>query len=813
VEDDHESVGCSIRDHDQRHCGVTEVRRAALVWSKSGVPWWEDQKMLRIRTQITCLLFAVICVSSAMAQTSGAPTVTLDGVVRDASGAVIRGAAVNVESGAFHAEARTDERGRFVFVEVPWGAGTIDVSEEGFVVAHKTWRSVEVGAAVHLEIVLEASPVKQQVVVSAARTEVRLTDTPGSTILLSSKDLAAAPAVRMDDVLREVPGFSLFRRSGSRTANASSQGVSLRGLGGTAASRALVLADGISLIDPFGGWVYWDRIPRAAVSTLEVVRGGTSNLYGSDALGGVVQILMKQPEAPAFSLETSYGNERTPELSLWAGSRMGKWDYSAATEMFRTDGFILVPESLRGSVDTAANVEDATVIAQIGHELGANGRVFGRGNYFTEFRHNGTPIQTNDTQIGEGAGGLDKQFGNDSLSVRIYGDVEGYDQRNSAVASDRDSETLTDVQHVPEQVAGGGAQWTHVLGKSQTLIGGTDLNEVIGASEDQLFSGKNQSQTGSGRQRTLGWFGEDIFHRPKWTVILAARVDDWSNFAGRIVTVPVSGTPAITVYPDRSDVALSPRLSLLRRLNQHVSVTGSVYRAFRAPTLNELYRTFRVGQIITYNNPLLNAERLTGAEAGVNVAGWDHKLDLRGTFFWSDIVDPIENVTIQNQAIPYTEQKENLGRTRSRGVELDGVLRVSGDVQVTVGYAYTQATVLSYPGNPGGIDLVGLDVPQVPRNVFTWEARYWNPWRLFASVQGRFVGRQFDDDLNTLPLNAFYTMNLELGRAVTRHLEIFAAAENLTDQRYEVARTPIVNVGPPILFRAGLRLNYPAEKR
>jgi len=141
------------------------------------------------------------------------------------------------------------------------------------------------------------------------------------------------------------------------------------------------------------------------------------------------------------------------------------------------------------------------------------------------------------------------------------------------------------------------------------------------------------------------------------------------------------------------------------------------------------------------------------------------------------------------------------------------VLRVNREIQITAGYAYTQATVLSYPGSPGGIDLVGLDVPQVPRNTFTWEARYWNPSRLFVSVQGRFVGQQFDDDLNTLPLDSFYSMNLQIGRAVTRHLEFYAAAENLTGQRYEVARTPIVNLGPPILFRAGLRLNYPAEKR
>ena len=742
--------------------------------------------------------------------------------MQDATGAVIRGATVRLESGAFRATAHTDERGRFAFTSVLVGPGTVEVASQGFVTTRKAFgadgiagESATNRSAVHLEIELTTPSVNEQVLVSAARAEVRLADAPGSNILLSTADMTASPALRMDDVLREVPEFSLYRRSSSRTANASLQGVSLRGLGGTAASRALVLADGISLVDPFGAWVYWDRIPAAAISTVEIVRGGASDLYGSDAMGGVVQFLGRQPEAPAFTLETSYGNENTPDLSVWTGNRSGPWEYSAATGLFRTDGFILVPDSQRGSIDTKANVEDASVYARLGHSIGANGKAFLRGNFFNEFRNNGTPFQTNDTHLGEGAGGLDRQFGaHDSLSVRLYGDVETYHQTYSAVATDRNSETPTSTQHVPEQVVGGGAQWTHLLGKSQTLVGGMDLNEVIGSSVDVLFSGPNQGRVGGGRQRTLGWFGEDIFQRSNWTVILAVRLDDWNNFAGRFITIPVSGAPAVTLYPDRSDLALSPRLSVLRALNQHVSVTGSVDRAFRAPTLNELYRVFRVGNVTTFNNPALNAERLTGAEAGMNVTGWDKRLDVRGTFFWSDIVDPVENVTI-NQAQTQA-MKENLGRTRSRGVELDGLVRVTRDFQITAGYAYIGATVVSYANSPV-VDLVGLNVPQVPRNAFTWEARYWRPSRLFLSVQGRFNGRVYNDDQNQYPLNSFYTMNLEVGRELKRNTEIFASIENFTNQRYQVASTPVTglppvfNLGPPILVRVGVRLNFPAK--
>ena len=770
-------------------------------------------------TLIPVLFFGALSFSGLSAQTT-----QVDGIVRDATGAMIANATVNLRSDALRATTATAYDGRFSFSQVPGTTGTLEVRANGFAVVRQSWNA-EANQTRHLEIVLQPASANEQVTISITRTEVRLAETPGSTILLTTPDLDATAALRIDDVLRQVPGFSLFRRSSSRTANASNQGVSLRGLGGTAASRALVLEDGLPLVDAFGGWVYWDRIPSAALSTVEVFRGGASNLYGSDALGGVVQFITHQPHAPAFKLETSYGSERTPDLSFWTGTRASQWDVSIASEMFRTDGFIVVPVSLRGTVDTAANSEDATVDLNLGHKLGEQGRIFARSNFFTEFRNNGTPIQTNDTRSGGGTLGLDRQFGGtDSLSLRTYGLVQGYNQKFSSIASDRNSESLTDLQHVPEQVIGGGVQWTHPLGKGQTLIAGMDLMEVMGASDERLYSSGTHTRNNAagGRQRNIGLFGEDVLRwRQKWTIILAGRVDGWRNFDASSICTPVSrscsASPS-TLYLARTATAFDPRLSVLRSLNSHVSLTGSIYRAFRAPTLNELYRTFRVGSVQTFNNPSLNAERLTGAEAGVNVTGWARKLDVRGTFFWSDIVNPVENVTLPASLLPactapICRQKENLGRTRSRGVEVEGVLRVNRDMQISAGYEYPGARVVSYPVPVGGVSLVGLDVAQVPRNVFTWQARYWNPSRLLLSLQGRFVGKQFDDDQNQYPLDRFYTMDLQVGRALTRHLELFAAAENLLDQRYQMARTPIINLGPPILYRVGLRLNYPAEKQ
>jgi outer membrane receptor protein involved in Fe transport len=108
--------------------------------------------------------------------------------------------------------------------------------------------------------------------------------------------------------------------------------------------------------------------------------------------------------------------------------------------------------------------------------------------------------------------------------------------------------------------------------------------------------------------------------------------------------------------------------------------------------------------------------------------------------------------------------------------------------------------------------LIGKNVAEVPRNQFTWEARYWRPQRIMLSVQGRYSSLQYDDDLNTLPLGQYYVMDLFLGRQLKSGLTVYVAAENLLNQRYAVADVPpIINQGPPILARIGLRYEFPEK--
>jgi outer membrane receptor protein involved in Fe transport len=756
---------------------------------------------------ILCLAF---CAVPGMAD-SRAEVRHLAGRVEDSTGAVIVGARVEFSSAKYRLVTQTDSSGQFQFEIVAASSGTISARAAGFIGFERAWRG-----ELHLKVVLQPqfNPAPQHVLVTATRIPTQLEDSPADSVTLSRENLSATPAVTLDDVLRKVPGFTLFRRSSSRTANPGTQGASMRGLGASGASRALVLVDEVPLNDPFGGWVYWDRVARASISDVEVVRGGGgASLYGSTAMGGVIQFRERQPETSAVSVEASIGNENTPEMSLWAGTRRGPWTGALATDIFRTDGYILVPEGQRGAVDTPANSRHELTTLDLGRQLGSANRVFVRGSYFDEGRNNGTAIQTNATQVGDFTTGWnydDARVG--TVSARLFGLFESFYQTFSAVSQDRSQETLTDTQRVPSQALGGNAQWSRPLGRRQTLVSGFEMREVHGSSNEVVAAGINLS---GGRERTARVFGEDIIQiSSRLLANLSLGYDHWSDFNARLLQIRANGT-TLTAFPDRTSDALNPRASLLYHLGHGTSLTASGYRAFRAPTLNELYRSFRQGNAFTQNNPALTAERLTGVEGGVRQNLLSDRLNLRATFFWNDVTNAIVNVTLKQDPNLITRQKQNVSRTLSTGLNLDGEWRLSNTLQLAGGYQYTHAVVSSYTPAPGvgnlNPPLAGNWVPQVPHQQFTLQARYVNPRILTATVQGSFVGQQFDDDLNKFALDRFFSVDVYLGHNFGKGLEAFIATENLFNTRWAVAATPVTTLGPPILARIGLRYQFPSR--
>ncbi len=730
------------------------------------------------------LALPVVCAGAPCA--SG--TANLNGTVVDGSGAPIAGATL----AAGGATAKSGLDGEFLLPCV--------ASDAAIHVEAPSFAGTDVKPAAAGRIVLQPLGAHEEVSVTAYRTPLAESASPASVRLVTGEELRTASPITLDDRLRQVPGFELFRRSSSLVANPTSQGVSLRGLGSTAASRTLVLSNEVPLNDAFGGWIYWDELPELSIGAVTVVRGGASDLYGSSAIGGVIEMQPLTAARNHAELISSQGTFHTfDEAALLSGTRKG-WSGLATGGVVLTDGYVLVAPEQRGPVDVKSNVH-----AQNGRMVGerdwSNGRAFLLGNVLNEARSNGTPLTSNGTRLWRYEAGLDwspAAAEGGSLLVRAYGSAEHFRQSFSSVNATRSHETLTRFAQTPSDQLGAAARWTQPLGPRLIVLGGADTRDVRGEDKEiAIISGVRTLL--SARQRQTGVYGEAVWTPRQWTLSAGGRIDHFQNFDA-LQTLPKPG-----LLPQITETVANPRLGIVRRLGPSLALTAMGFRAYRSPTENELYRNGQVGQALTLHNPNLRSERATGWETGVVLtpAGWN--TTLRASYFWTIVNRPITALTISTTPTSITLQRANLGQIRSRGISMDGVWQPLGWLAVIGGYQYADATVTRFDQEPS---LVGSWIPQVPHETGTMQVRARNArWGTLA-LGARMSGQQFDDDANTYRLSGFFTMNAYASHDFWRHYEAFVAAENLLNRRIEVGRTPTLTLGQPQGVRGGLRVRF-----
>jgi outer membrane receptor protein involved in Fe transport len=628
----------------------------------------------------------------------------------------------------------------------------------------------------------------------------------------------------VDDVLRRVPGFSLFRRLGSGAAHPTAQGVSLRGIGPSGTSRALVLVDGVPLNDPFGGWVHWNAIPTETIERVEVLRGSGASLWGNYAMGGVINVITRAPEKTAASLVGEGGERGGARTEAWASRRFGDTGVLADGRWMRSGDYPLVREDSRGPIDVPGGSEHETGGIRFRHQLTPSSRVLLTARGYHDDRDNGTPYTRNETSSGYFRGGAEKQAGRwGSFAADVFGSVQSFESTFSAVAPDRTSETpAADQFSVPSSSAGGSVVWSRTLLERHHLVGGVDALWVDGESKElarYIDGAFTRRREGGATQTMAGVFLEDVASlTPTIELTGALRFDWWQSSDGfRRETDLVTGEELVDRRLDgRREALLSPRLGVAWTAANDVLLRAAGYRGFRAPTINEQVRPFRVRNDITEANEGLDAETLWGVEGGFDwtPGAWTTS----ATLFWNEIDDPIFNVTVGEGGgvvdpcgfVPeggVCRQRRNLGRTEILGLETEAGVEITNGLFVRLAYLWSDGEIAAAKEDP---TLVGNRLPQVPRHQGTIAFDYDDagPWS--ASLQMRIVGSQFEDDANTRELDGFVAIDAYIARRIGRGFELFAAAENLFDETVETGRSAdgVVGIGAPRLVRAGLRYTF-----
>lgn len=726
---------------------------------------------------------------------------TVSGTVTDTRGAVISGAEVTLEAGGKTERTTTSADGTFSFSNAL--AGKLTVTATGFK-AYSTEITTE--NAGPFSIILQPAPVT--VTVSVTRSEEDQLNASVAVITVESLGVTAARTA--DDTLRQLPGFQLFRRSSSRTTNPTAQGANLRGLAGSGASRTSVLFDGLSLNDAFGGWTYWPRVPMIAVEQIEVFRGGASTFYGSGGLSGAINIVpvKRNAEKFLFKAESSAASQNTGDLSVLMLASRGRWHVDLIGDVFGTGGYVPVEEASRGVVDTPASSRHGNLIFKLGRSFGEKGRIFVRGNLFGERRDNGTRLtdnQTNFRQLAFGADAASPRYG--EFQFRALGERQVYDQTFSAISTDRNTETLSRLQCVPSNAVGASIFWRKRL-SDHSLAASAEMLRTRGFSDEAGYTAGTPTTVSrsGGEARDLSFFIQDNWKAlPKFTLNLSARIDARRNSDG-IATVRniANGSVTETRFPDRRDTSFSPRIAAVYDISDAATVYASYARSFRAPSLNELYRGFRVGNIVTEANAFLTPERADTFEAGGSYSLTNPTLILRASVYSTRVNDPVVSVTTSTTPTLITRQRRNIGSTLSRGFEADMQYWPTPRLKLNASYLLVDAKIGRFPAEP---TLVGNALPQAAKHNFTAQARYDIGRRWNVSTQLRASSSQFEDDRNTLLLRKYLTADARVARKFSDAVEAFLAIENLFNSRYDIGRTPVRTVAAPRSVRVGLRVN------
>jgi outer membrane receptor protein involved in Fe transport len=726
-----------------------------------------------------------------LAAAAQAPAVR--GVVTAGNGLPIGGAVVSASGTA----ARTDAAGDFT---LPSAAVTVQVAAPGYLT---TTARVRDGA---VRIVLRPAPLAESVTVTATAGNQNVAAVPISTVVMGAARIQTAAPVNADSLLRQFSDLGTFRQTSSLSAHPTTQGVSLLGTGSSGASRALVLLDGLPLNDFYGGWVDWLRVPDAALDTMTVVSGGASPLYGNDALSGVIGLETRAPTATHLDLRAGGGGLGTG-LGDGSGVIAGRTLALAVRGRgVRVGGY--VPAADPGAVDNHAGVT-AQDWAPVLRWTPTPRALFALSSeYFAEDRHNGTVLTVNGTRLRQLAlRGIVSSHG--TWDGSLFGQSEDFHSTFSSVAAGRNSEKLVLMQQVPSHAWGGGLDWS-TGGPRWSLLAGGSFTQIAAVDSETTppFTGPPARQE-NGRQKLAGGFaaaGWSPFAAWHWTATL--RRDGWRNY-GAFQSTPA----ATTAYPDRSSSAWSPSLGTVWTARSWLAVRASAYESFRAPTLNELYRPFRVGNVQTLANPLLAAERYRGAQAGLE-ATLARGLRLDATYFDGTVANLVTSVTLSTTPTLITRQRQNLGRVRPRGEMLDAqwtpAWRALPGLTLWSSYTHTAARVLD-AAQPA---LIGLVPAHTPANNFSARALA-TPHGWTVSVTERAGGRSFDDDQNQFLLPAFWSTDLYLSHPlpIARALRLapYLAIENLTNRRFAVELTPDALLSSPRSLTAGLHLAWGKE--
>ncbi len=587
-----------------------------------------------------------------------------------------------------------------------------------------------------------------KIVVTPSRIEESSGDVGRVVDVVTSQEMESEGAQDLADALTDFTSVNISSYGGLNATK------SIRMRGSTAA-QVLVLMDGRPINNPRDGEADLSNIPLDDIARVEVMHGPGSSLYGSSAMGGVVNIITKKPpkEGMKTELYSSFGTARTYVERMLNGARISKFGYLISGGYQSSQGF---------RENSELNAKDCNL--KLEYEPNSeNNLKLNSGFYKSRV---GTPGSTIYPDIDDKQNTLNRFFDfnwgfkpdeTTGISAKAY---QNYD-RLEFMGNSADSllETLDNVKNIhTTTVRGFDLQLDKQLLDVYGIVCGFNYVKNM---NDSTSSGKHRYNVSSGYLENR----LDLFEK-KLNVNLSARIDDYSNFGTEV----------------------NPSLSALYKLNEGIKFHGLVSRSFRAPTFNDLYwPNDGMGE----GNPNLKPEKGVtgefGAEARIN-----KYLTSGLTYYRSDYKQLIQWSAWSPAKV---SQPTNIATAVIQGLELENKIFISDNLNLDINYTYLIAK---------DEDTHKYLVYQ-PINKIDTCLRYNGYNGLTVELKGQFTGQRFGDATNTDKVKQFFVLGVSVSKKFKTGVTCFAHIDNLVNRKYEVIRGYPM---PGFSFTGGLKAEF-----
>jgi iron complex outermembrane receptor protein len=637
-------------------------------------------------------------------------------------------------------------------------------------------------------------------------------------VTIDRDSLVEAPSGMVENALSGVAGLQQFRRSDSRSANASSQGVTLRALGGNASSRALVLLDGVPQADPFFGSIPFTAFDASALGAVRVTRGGGAGAFGAGAVSGTIEMFSAdRAQLPHYAGSAYYGSRNAQELNAAFSPDIGGGFISVSGQYSRGDGFYMSPAAQRGAGDAPARYENWSVGLRGVAPVGADGEIQTRLTIFRDDRTIRFAGQDSGTE-GQDASLRFLWRGDWQVEALAYAQFRNF---NNVVISSSSFKPTLNQRNTPATGLGGKIELRPPVGPDNVLRLGMDSRYAQADMFEDAFTPTSCASVdpfscttvtarrdAAGQQVTTGFYLEDDWTLGRVVVSVGARADRWTISKAHLIertgAGAINSANTVLAYPNRDGWEGSFRGGLLWHASPAIDLRVAGYTSFRLPTLNELYRSFAVSAsgvtTRTVANAALGPERLKGAEVGFDIKPLPG-VHFSATAFYNRLGNAIGNVTTGLNV----RQRQNLDAIVAKGVELSGSVKL-GDFDLDASYAYSDSHVKA---SGAAAALNTLRPAQSPQNMASATLAWTAPYRVRVAGTVRYTGSQFEDDLQTDTLPSTTTFDGYVRVPIGKKFGIVGRVENAFNETILTRKVttngiPSVDLGTPRTFWIGL---------